>query len=65
MKIAEIIRHYLYIPYKPPVDPYWGWKAPCHGAHARYCGDENDEGVTGWEKLPAGKPWQGTKMPLK
>lgn len=48
MKIAEIIRHYLYIPYKPPVDPYWGWKAPCHGAHAVIVEMKTDEGVTGW-----------------
>ena len=48
MKITELIRHYIYIPYKPPVDPYWGWKAPCHGAHAVIIEMKTDEGVTGW-----------------
>ena len=48
MKITEIIRHYLYVPYKPPVDPYWGWKAPCHGAHAVIIEMKTDEGITGW-----------------
>ena len=48
MKITEVIRHYLYVPYKPPVDPYWGWKAPCHGAHAVIVEMKTDEGITGW-----------------
>jgi len=48
MKITEVIRHYLYIPYKPPVDPYWGWQAPCHGAHAVIMEMKTDEGITGW-----------------
>lgn len=48
MKITEVVRHYLYIPYQPPVDPYWGWKAACHGAHAVIVEMKTDEGITGW-----------------
>ncbi len=48
MKISSVTRHYLYVPYKPPVDPYWGWQAPCHGAHAVIVEMRTDDGLTGW-----------------
>ncbi|GAF71263.1 unnamed protein product, partial [marine sediment metagenome] len=47
MKIVEVKRHYIWIPYKPPVDPYWGWQAPSHGAHAVVIEVLTDEGITG------------------
>lgn len=48
MNIAAINRHYIYIPYKPPVDPYHGWKAASHGAHAVIIEMITDDGITGW-----------------
>lgn len=48
MKITEIKLHYIYVPYTHPVDPYWGWNAPCHGAHAVIVEMQTDAGVVGW-----------------
>ena len=48
MRIIDVKRHYIYIPYKPPVAPYWGWNAPCYGAHAVIIEMITDEGITGW-----------------
>lgn len=48
MKIVKINRHYLFVPYKHPVAPYWGWNAPCHGAHAVIIEMITDEGLIGY-----------------
>ncbi len=48
MKIIAIDLHYIYVPYIPPVDPYWGWQAPCHGAHAVIVEMKTDEGLVGY-----------------
>lgn len=48
MRITNITLHYLYVPYQAPVDPYWGWQAPCHGAHAVIVEMETDAGIIGW-----------------
>ncbi len=48
MKIIEVRRHYIYVPYRAPVAPYWGWQAPCHGAHAVIIEVHTDEGFIGW-----------------
>ncbi|WP_020406908.1 mandelate racemase/muconate lactonizing enzyme family protein [Hahella ganghwensis] len=47
MKITEIRRHYIYVPYKAPVAPYWGWNAPCYGAHAVIIEMLTDTGIVG------------------
>lgn len=47
MKITGITRHYVYIPYEEPVAPYWGWQAPCYGAHAVLIEMHTDSGLTG------------------
>ena len=48
MRIAEVRRHYIYIPYQAPVAPYWGWAAPCHGAHGVIVEMICDDGSVGW-----------------
>lgn len=47
MKITRITRHYIFVPYVAPVGPYWGWQAPCHGAHAVLIEMETDSGLIG------------------
>lgn len=47
MRITAITRHYIYVPYRAPVAPYWGWQAPCHGAHAVIIEMHTDSGLTG------------------
>lgn len=47
MRIVEVKRHYLFVPYKHPVAPYWGWNAPCHGAHAVIIEMITDQGLIG------------------
>lgn len=48
MEIESVTLHYVYVPYVPPVDPYWGWEAPSHGAHAVLIEMETTAGLTGW-----------------
>lgn len=48
MKIVDIKRHYIFVPYKEPVAPYWGWQAPCYGAHGVIIEMITDKGITGW-----------------
>lgn len=48
MRITEIVRHYVYIPYVEPVAPYWGWQAPSYGAHGVIVEMRTDEGPVGF-----------------
>lgn len=48
MKIVSVNKHYIFIPYQAPVAPYWGWKAPCYGAHAVIIEMITDEGLIGY-----------------
>ena len=48
MKITAITRHYVFVPYVEPVAPYWGWQAPCHGAHAVIIEMHTDSGLVGY-----------------
>lgn len=47
MKITHVVRHYIYVPYVAPVAPYWGWQAPCHGAHGVLIELHTDSGLVG------------------
>lgn len=47
MRIAAVDLHYLYVPYRAPVGPYWGWRAPSHGAHAVIVALHTDTGLVG------------------
>lgn len=48
MKIVSVKNHYVFIPYQAPVAPYWGWRAPCYGAHAVLIEMITDEGLIGY-----------------
>lgn len=53
MRIVDVKRHYIWIPYKPPVAPYWGFgdygqDDPPSGAHGIIVEVITDEGLVGY-----------------
>lgn len=48
MIITAIRLHYIYVPYRSPVAPYWGAVAPTNGAHGVIVEMETDQGLIGW-----------------
>lgn len=47
-KIVSVKRHYIYIPYKAPVAPYWGWQAATYGAHGIIVEVHTADGLVGY-----------------